>query len=117
MALRLIVRGGARVSCVASLVALAIFSRGAVAQSMDYGALQQLFGESVTTSATGSPQRVTEVPTNMEIITAEDVRRSGANSIPGVLRHVAGIDVLQWTSDEADVGVRGYDQVRSPRLL
>jgi iron complex outermembrane receptor protein len=84
---------------------------------MDYGALEQLFGEPVTTSATGSPQRVTEVPSNMEIITADEIRRSGANNIPGVLRHVAGIDVLQWTSDESDVGVRGYDQVRSPRLL
>jgi outer membrane receptor for ferrienterochelin and colicins len=34
-----------------------------------------------------------------------------------VLRHVAGIDVLQWTNDQADVSVRGYNQAYSPRLL
>jgi len=87
------------------------------AQSMNYGALEQLFGEPVTTSVTGSPQRVSEVPATMDIITAEDIRRSGARDIPGVLRHVAGIDVLQWANDNADVAIRGYNQALSSRLL
>jgi iron complex outermembrane receptor protein len=87
------------------------------AQSMDYGALEQLFGEPVTTSVTGSPQRASEVPASMTIITADDIRRSGARDIPGILRHVTGIDVLQWTNDQADVAVRGYNQSYSPRLL
>lgn len=86
-------------------------------QSLDYAALEELFGEPVTTSVTGSPQRASEVPATMEIITADDIRRSGARDIPGVLRHVAGIDVLQWTNDHADVAVRGYNQAFSPRLL
>lgn len=87
------------------------------AQSIDYIAFQKLFGEPVTASVTGSPQRASDVPASMEIITADDIRRSGAYDIPGVLRHVAGIDVLQWNNDNADVGVRGYDQALSPRLL
>jgi iron complex outermembrane receptor protein len=57
------------------------------------------------------------VPSTTEIITADEIRRSGAYDIPGVLRHVAGIDVLQWHSDDADVAVRGYDQPYSPSLL
>ena len=100
-----------------SIVALSSAAAGARAQTMDYGSLEQLFGEPVTTSATGSPQKATEVPATMEIITADDIRRSGATDIPGVLKHVAGIDVLQWGTDSADVGVRGYDQPYSPRLL
>src|SRR5271167_1537242 len=32
------------------------------AQSMDYGALEQLFKESVTTSVDGSPQRISDAP-------------------------------------------------------
>lgn len=87
------------------------------AQAMDYGALQSTFGEPVTTSATGSPQRATDAPVDMIIVTADDIRRSGAHDIPGVLRHVAGIDVDQWTADDADVSVRGYNQPYSPRLL
>jgi iron complex outermembrane receptor protein len=87
------------------------------AQSMDYGALEQLFGEPVTTSVDGSPQRVSDAPATMEIITAEEIRRSGAKDIPGVLRHVAGVDTLEWANDDIDVSVRGYDQPFSSRLL
>ena len=87
------------------------------AQSIDYGSLERLFGEPVTTSVTGSPQRASDVPATMEIITADDIRRSGARDIPGVLKHVSGVDVLQWGIDNSDVGVRGYDQSYSPRLL
>jgi outer membrane receptor for ferrienterochelin and colicins len=92
-------------------------SQQVFAQSVDYGALQQLFAEPVTTSATGSPQRASEVPANMEIITAEDIRRSGARDIPGVLRHIADVDLLQWGTDDTDVSVRGFDQAYSQRLL
>ena len=90
---------------------------GALAQSMDYESLEQLFGEPVTTSATGTPLRESRVPATMEIITATEIRRSGARDIPGVLRHVVGIDVLQWGSDHSDVAIRGYNQSFSPRLL
>ena len=84
---------------------------------MDYGALEQLFGEPVTTSVTGAPQRQSQVPADMEIITAEDIRRSGAYDLPGVLRHVLGVDFQQWTNDQADVSVEGYDQPFSQRVL
>ena len=86
-------------------------------QSVDYGALEQLFNEPVTTSVTGSPQRVSDVPATIEIVTAEDIRRSGAKDIPGVLRHVAGVDTLQWGNDNTDVSIRGYNQASSSRLL
>ena len=87
------------------------------AQSMDYGALQQLFGEPVTMSATGTPQRARDVPADMDIITAEDIRRSGAYDIPGVLKHVLGVDVLRWGVLGADVSVRGYNSPMTSRTL
>jgi iron complex outermembrane receptor protein len=90
----------------------------AAAQTIDYGSLEQLFNEPVTTSATGSPQRATEAPVAMEIISAEDIRRSGATDIPTILSRVAGVDVLTWGANgAADVSIRGYDQGYSPRLL
>ena len=52
------------------------------AHAIDYGPLEQLFGEPVTDSATGKPQRASDAPVNMEIITQDDIRRSGATSIP-----------------------------------
>jgi outer membrane receptor for ferrienterochelin and colicins len=66
------------------------------AQSVDYGALERLFGEPVTTSAAGWPQKVSAAPANMVIITQDDIRRSGANNIPDVLRFVAGLDVRRY---------------------
>jgi outer membrane receptor for ferrienterochelin and colicins len=89
----------------------------ASAQSIDYGAMEQLFNEPVTTSATGSPQRATEAPADMQIISADDIRRSGEVTLPGLLQRVAGIDVLNFSAGQSDVNVRGYDQVSSPRLL
>ncbi len=89
----------------------------AAAQTVDYAALEQLFGEPVTTNATGSPQRASEVPASMEIIDAEEIRRSGARDLPALLRHVTGVDVLQTSLDHAEISVRGYNQAFSPRLL
>ncbi|GAA0567595.1 TonB-dependent receptor plug domain-containing protein [Rhizomicrobium electricum] len=94
-----------------------LFLSAAQAQSMDYGAIEQLFGEPATTSATGSPQRATEVPANLTIVTRDDIRRSGARDVPGILRHVAGVDVLEWANDNYDVSARGYNQAYSARTL
>jgi iron complex outermembrane receptor protein len=98
-------------------LATVLLLSAANAQSMDYGAVESLFGESATTSATGSPQRATDVPANMIIVTRDDIRRSGARDIPGILRHVAGVDVLQWANDNFDVSARGYNQAYSARTL
>ncbi|MBU4434864.1 MAG: TonB-dependent receptor, partial [Alphaproteobacteria bacterium] len=89
----------------------------ASAQSIDYGAMEQLFNEPVTTSATGSPQRATEAPVDMTIISASDIKRSGAGDLPTILSRVAGVDVLNFAAGQSDVGIRGYNQARSPRLL
>ena len=96
---------------------LALAASAAHAQSIDYGSLEQLFNEPVTTSATGSPQRSTEVPVDMTIISAADIKRSGASDLPTILSRVAGVDVLNFAAGQSDVGIRGYNQARSPRLL
>ena len=102
---------------VAASLAIAAIGLPAAAQSVDYGSLQELFNEPVTTSATGSPQRSTEVPVDMTIISAADIHRSGATDLPTILSRVAGVDVLNFSAGQSDVGVRGYNQARSPRLL
>lgn len=100
----------------AALIPVAL-PQGAGAQTIDYGSLEQLFGEPVTTSATGKPQRATEAPVSMEIITADDIRRAAAVDIPGILREYTTLDVLSWAPGVSDVSVRGYNQPLSPRLL
>src|SRR5579864_2570722 len=87
-----------------SLVMTLASVSAARAQSIDYGSLQQLFNEPVTTSATGTPQRVTDAPVDMTIITADDIKRSGATDLPTILSRVAGVDVLNWSAADSDVG-------------
>ena len=88
------------------------------AQSMDYGSLEQLFGEQVTTNATGTPQRASEVPVDMTIITADQIRQSGSRNIPEILgMYAPGFNVVQEGIDAFDVGIRGYQQAYQPRLL
>jgi outer membrane receptor for ferrienterochelin and colicins len=87
------------------------------AQSVDYQAMEQLFGEPVTTSVTGKPQRAADAPANIEIITQDDIRRSGATTIPDVLAFVTGVDVRTYGLGAQDVGIRGYNQASNPHLM
>ncbi len=87
------------------------------ATEIDYTGLERVFGEPVTTSATGQPQRVSEAPVSMDIISTEDIRRSGAIDIPELLRRLVGVDVSRNFNGHADVNIRGYNQPLSNRLL
>ncbi|WP_173570675.1 TonB-dependent receptor plug domain-containing protein [Acetobacter conturbans] len=87
------------------------------AQSLDYNAFEQLFGEPVTTSATGKPQRASELSSDTQIITAEQIESSGAQTLPEVLRMVPGLDVRQYSMLGANVSVRGNDAAGGSRTL
>ncbi|HTK36587.1 MAG TPA: TonB-dependent receptor [Caulobacteraceae bacterium] len=102
-----------------SAAAIAAFTLGAThaawAQTVDYGSLEALFDEPVTTSATGSPQRSIDAPADMQIISADDIRRSGEITLPGILQRAAGIDVIDFSVGDSTVNIRGHNP--SPGLL
>src|SRR5579883_1374542 len=89
----------------------------AKAQISDYSSLESLFREPVTTSATGTPQRASEVAANMTISTADEIRQSGSRSLPEILSRVPGLDILREGINGYDVGIRGYQQAMQSRLL
>lgn len=97
--------------------AAAFLASPAAAQTLDYATLEQIFHEPVTTSATGKPQRGSDAPANMVIITQDDIRRSGAVSIPDALQFVPGVDVRHYGLVDAEVAIRGYNQPYNSRLL
>jgi outer membrane receptor for ferrienterochelin and colicins len=74
----------------AALVAL-LATPAASAQTLDYAGFEGLFDEPVTSSATGKPERVSDTPATMDVITAEDIRRSGARDLASLLRALPGI--------------------------
>ena len=99
------------------VAAMSCLPSEAAAQTVDYGSLQELFGEPVTTTATSKPQKASEAPVAMEIVTDAQIRRMGVTSLPEVLNRVNGITSWQPTRSWADVGVRGQNTTYNPTLL
>lgn len=87
----------------------------AMSQSLDEELLYLQEEKVVTASRYAQP--ISEAPSNMYVITAEDIRTSGATDIPTILRRVPGIEVMQTTGAEFNVSIRGNNQLVSNKLL
>jgi iron complex outermembrane receptor protein len=59
-------------------------------------------------SASKEPVTVARTPAAIYVLTSEDIRRSGATSIPEVLRLVPGVEVARIDSNKWSLGVRGF---------
>jgi outer membrane receptor for ferrienterochelin and colicins len=94
-----------------------LHARDAAAQSINYDDMNRMFGEPVTTSATGKPQRMSDAPVSMEILTQDDIRHSGAVNLAEALRQSNSLNVVQRGEQQYDVGIRGYNNDFSTRLL
>ncbi|MFC0388893.1 TonB-dependent receptor plug domain-containing protein [Muricoccus vinaceus] len=101
---------------IVSAFLLGLPTQSVCAQSVSPASLEALFGEPVTTSATGKPQRASEVPVPMEIISAEQIRRSGAHDIPTILARYTSLDVQQYNAHDFSVGVRAFTTPMGQRL-
>ncbi len=71
----------------------------------------------VVVTASRREQKITAVPHAISIITQEDIRRSGARSIPDALRLVPGVDVSDLAYGSAAVSPRGFQGFVSRQLL
>ncbi len=69
------------------------------------------------TSVSKKPQTVSQAAAAVFVITADDIRRSGATSIPDVLRLAPGIQVGQISSNVWAVSARGLDGRITNKLL
>jgi iron complex outermembrane receptor protein len=68
-------------------------------------------------SATGKPERLSDTPVTMDIITAEDIRRSGARDLPTLLKRLPGIDSYHGSPGTQEVSMGGYIQVIGARVM
>ena len=78
--------------------------------------LEQL-GEIEVTAASKEPEQVWRTPAAIYVLTQEDIRRSGATSIPEVLRLVPGVEIAQINSSVWAVGIRGFGSGFSKSVL
>src|SRR6266436_1491431 len=78
--------------------------------------LEQL-GEIEVTTASKRPVKVSQTPAAIYVVTQEDIRRSGATSIPEALRLVPGVEVARIDSNTWSLGVRGFGSALSRSVL
>jgi iron complex outermembrane receptor protein len=78
--------------------------------------LAQLGNVEVTTNSK-EPETVWRTPAAIYVLTQEDIRRSGATSIPEVLRLVPGVEVARIDSNQWAVGIRGFGNSFSKSVL
>ena len=78
--------------------------------------IQELMEVQVT-SVSRKGQRLSKTASAVYVITAEDIRRSGATSIPEAPRMAPGVQVSQLGSNKWAIGIRGFNNRFSNKLL
>lgn len=105
---------GAPTSYVPSVKAGDATAGAAPAVGADEGAVP--YEERVVT-ASRRAQSSLEAPNATTVITAEDIRLSGATSLPELLRRVPGADVMALGVGSANVSLRGFNQRIANKVL
>ncbi len=69
------------------------------------------------TSVSKAPELLFEAPTAIAVLTEEDLRRSGAHSLPDALRLVPGVNVAQQDAHTFAISARGSSDAFANKLL
>ena len=105
------------------LITTAVESRGDSSQQDQStpGRLTQVsleeLGQIEVTTASKEPVKASRTPAAIYVITQEDIRRSGATSIPEALRLAPGVEVARVDSNTWSIGVRGFASALSRDVL
>ena len=78
--------------------------------------IQELMEVNVT-SVSRRDQELSKTASAVYVITSEDIRRSGATSIPEALRMAPGVQVAQVNASQWAIGIRGFNGIFSNKLL
>ncbi len=68
-------------------------------------------------SVSKKDQKISQAAAAIFVITQDDIRRSGATTIPDLLRMVPGVDVAQINANNWAVSARGFNAQFSDKLL
>jgi iron complex outermembrane recepter protein len=112
-------------SCWARLVAgillAAVLPRTGIADEVSTSSLKTLSVEELmnveVTSVARRPQKLLDSASAIQVITQEDIRRSGASSIPEALRLADNLQVAQKNSHDWGISARGFNTDLANKLL
>ena len=73
--------------------------------------------EETVVTANAQLQPISQAPSNIYVITAEDIRHSGVTDLPTILRRVPGLSIIQLSGYEFSVSARGNNQAFANKVL
>src|SRR6201982_3952614 len=88
----------------------------AQAESLKTLSIEQLMNVEVT-SVSKRPERLSRVASAIQVITRQDIRRSGASSLPEALRLATNLQVAQVDSRQWAISARGLNSTTANKLL
>jgi iron complex outermembrane receptor protein len=86
------------------------------AQALKRLSIEQLMNLEVT-SVSKRPERLVQTASAIQAITQEDIRRSGASSLPEALRLASNLQVAQVDSRQWAISARGFNSTTANKLL
>src|SRR3989441_2218151 len=88
----------------------------ASAEALKKLSIEQLMNLEVT-SVSRRPERLAQAASAIQVITQQDIRRSGASSLPEALRLVTNLQVAQINSRDWAISARGFNSTTANKLL
>ncbi|TVQ89399.1 MAG: TonB-dependent receptor [Deltaproteobacteria bacterium] len=73
--------------------------------------------ERVVVTASRYGQAPLDSPSTISLITADEIRLSGATSIADVMRRVVGVDVMNMASGQPEISIRGFNRELNNKVL
>jgi iron complex outermembrane receptor protein len=96
-------------------------ARAASETSSDIGALKKLSFEELfnieITTVSRRPERLVDAASAVQVISAEEIRRSGALNLPDALRLATNLQVAQINAYNWAISARGFNAVTANKLL
>ncbi len=106
---------------VTAVALIGLFGGVAVATEGDLEELRDLTIEQLAnvevTSVSRRPEALSRAPASIEVISAEDIRRSGAQSLPEVLRLARNLEVARVNSQTYAISARGFNSFEASNKL
>ena len=107
-----------RRSCIGIMFSALVGIPASAQETKDLGttSIEDLMNIEVS-SVSKKEQKLSRVAAAVFVITQQDIRRSGATSLPDLLRMVPGLDVAQVNSSTWAISSRGFNDQVSNKLL
>lgn len=95
---------------------LSVFSNQLLAQTDTLSTVTELkklsveqLMDIVVTSVSKSPEKLSEVASAVQVVTADEIRRSGTLRLPGALRLASNMQVYSFGAQESRISSRGFN--------